>query len=145
MAQARPVVGVGAVLIEDGRVLLIRRGKQPLRGRWSLPGGTVEAGETLEQALEREMREETSLDVRVGPLITAFDRIERRDGQLVYHHVIVDFLCERVSGEARAGSDACALAWAAPEELPRYELTPKALEVVSEGLRLAGAAGSAKP
>ena len=145
MAQARPVVGVGAVLIEDGRVLLIRRGKQPLRGRWSLPGGTVEAGETLEQALEREMREETSLDVRVGPLITAFDRIERRDGQLVYHHVIVDFLCERVSGEARAGSDAHAVTWAAPEELPRYELTQKALEVVSEGFRLAGAASSAKP
>lgn len=144
MAEPRPVVGVGAVLIEDGRVLLIRRGKEPLRGRWSLPGGTVEAGETLEQALEREMREETLLDVRVGPLITAFDLLERRDGQLVYHHVILDFLCERVSGEARAGSDALALAWAAPEELPRYELTQKALEVVSEGFRLAGAAGSAK-
>lgn len=145
MAEPRPVVGVGAVLIEGGRVLLIRRAKEPLRGRWSLPGGTVEAGETLEHALEREMREETSLAVRVGPLITAFDRIERRDGQLVYHHVIVDFLCERVSGEARAGSDASALAWAAPQELPGYELTQKALEVVSEGFRLAGTAGSAKP
>ena len=144
MAEPRPVVGVGAVLIEDGRVLLIRRGKQPLRGRWSLPGGTVETGETLEQALVREMREETSLEVRVGPLLTAFDRIERRDGRVLYHHVIVDFLCERVSGQACAASDALALAWADPEELLRYELTEKALEVVREGFRLAGAAGLAK-
>ena len=140
MAEPRPVVGVGAVLIEDGRVLLIRRGKEPLRGRWSLPGGTVETGETLEQALVREMREETSLEVRVGPLLTTFDRIERRDGKVLYHHVIVDFLCERVSGEAQAASDAEAVAWAAPQELSRYDLTAKALEVVREGFRMAVAA-----
>jgi mutator protein MutT len=125
------------VLIEAGRVLLIKRGKQPLRGRWSLPGGAVEAGETLEQALQREMREETLLEVRVGPLVAAFDRIEREGERLLYHHVILDFLCERVSGEAQAASDAEAVAWAAPRELSRYDLTAKALEVVREGFRMA--------
>lgn len=130
-------MGVGAVLVERGRVLLIRRGKPPLLGRWSLPGGTVEAGETLEQALRREMREETALEVSVGPLLTVFDRIEREAGALVYHYVIVDYLCRRASGEARAGSDALEVAWAAPEELPRYELHAKALEVIEAGLRLA--------
>lgn len=118
-------------------MLLIKRGKQPLRGRWSLPGGTVEAGETLQQALAREMREETLLEVRVGPLLAAFDRIESEHGRLLYHHVILDYLCERVSGEARAGSDAEALAWATPGELLGYELTAKALEVVREGFRMA--------
>ena len=134
------MVGVGAVLIEDGRVLLIKRAKPPLLGHWSLPGGTVEAGESLEQALQREMREETQLDVRVGPLVAAFDRIEREDGRLLYHYVILDFLCERVAGEARAGSDAAAVAWAASHELAGYDLAPKALEVVTEGLRMARAA-----
>jgi mutator protein MutT len=131
------VVGVGAVLIEDGRVLLIRRGKEPGRGLWSLPGGAVEAGETLEQALQREMREETLLDVRVGPLLLAFDRIEHAGDRLLYHYVILDFLCERVAGEARAASDAEALAWATPEELPRYRLAQKVLDVVGEGFRRA--------
>jgi mutator protein MutT len=131
------VVGVGAVLIEGGRVLLIRRGKEPLKGHWSLPGGTVEGGETLEQALVREMCEETALEVRVGPLITVFDRIERRDGRLVYHYVIVDYLCERVAGSARAGSDAEAVSWAAPGELAGYGVHEKAQEVIQAGFRLA--------
>lgn len=130
-------MGVGAVLIEDGRVLLIRRGKEPLKGHWSLPGGSVEAGETLQQALEREMREETGLAVQVGPLITAFDRIERRGAALVYHYVILDFLCRREAGEARAGSDAEAVAWAGPDELPAFDLHEKALEVIGAGFRLA--------
>jgi mutator protein MutT len=133
-------VGVGAVLIEAGRVLLIKRGKAPLLGHWSLPGGAVEAGETLEQALLREMREETLLEVRVGPLLSAFDRIEREGERLLYHYVILDFLCERVSGEAQAASDAAAVAWVAPEELQRYELTAKALEVVRDGFRMTPAA-----
>lgn len=131
---------MGAVLIDDGRVLLIKRGKQPLLGQWSLPGGTVEAGETLEQALVREMREETSLEVKVGPLVAAFDRIERDGERLLWHYVILDFLCERVSGEAQAGSDAAAVAWASTDELDRYGLTAKAVEVVRDGFRMALAA-----
>jgi ADP-ribose pyrophosphatase YjhB (NUDIX family) len=133
----RPSVGVGAVLIHDGKVLLIRRGKEPLRGRWVVPGGTVEVGETLEVALVREVLEETGLLVRPLELVTAFDRIERNGDSVLYHYVIVDYLCEYVSGELRAGSDAEAAAFATPDELAGYDLPEKALEVVRDGFRRA--------
>jgi 8-oxo-dGTP diphosphatase len=121
-------------------VLLIRRGKEPLRGRWVVPGGTVELGESLEQALVREMEEETGLRVEPGEVLTVFDRITQEGGTVQYHYVIVDYLCAYVSGEARAGSDAEALAWATPEELPVYDLPQKALEVVRDAFaRLASA------
>jgi mutator protein MutT len=136
-------VGVGGVVVVDGRVLLIRRAKPPLLGRWSIPGGTVELGETLEQALAREMEEETGLEVEPIELLTVFDRIERDGGEVVFHYVIADYLCRRLSGEARAGSDALEVAWAGPEELKHYDLTPKALEVVSEALRLSVTEGLA--
>lgn len=131
----RPAVGVGAVLIHEGRVLLIRRGKEPLRGRWVVPGGTVEVGETLEQALVREVQEETGLVVKPMEVVTVFDRIERRGAAVLYHYVIVDYLCEYVSGTPRAASDAEAVALVAPDELPAYSLPEKALEVVLEGFR----------
>lgn len=134
----RPCVGVGAVLIHAGRVLLIRRGKEPLRGRWVVPGGTVELGETLEQALVREVEEETGLLVRPREVVAVFDRIQREAGRVDYHYVIVDYLCEYVAGEARAGSDAEAVALVAPAELPAYDLPAKALEVVEDGFRRAG-------
>lgn len=134
----RPSVGVGAVLIHEGRVLLIRRGKEPLRGRWVVPGGTVELGETLEEALVREVEEETGLRVRPRELVTVFDRIHREDGQVLYHYVIVDYLCEFVSGSPRAASDAEEVALVAPGDLPAYELPPKAWEVVLDGFRRAG-------
>jgi ADP-ribose pyrophosphatase YjhB (NUDIX family) len=135
---AAPVVGVGGVLVHEGRVLLIRRGKQPLYGRWVVPGGTVELGEPLEEALVREMLEETGLEVEPLELITVFDRIERDGGQVLYHYVIVDYLCRWLSGEARAASDALEVAWAAPDELDRYDLPAKALEVVQEAFRRSG-------
>lgn len=125
-----PSVGVGGVVVHAGRVLLIRRGKPPLHGRWVVPGGTVELGEPLEQALVREMREETGLEVEPLELLTVFDRIERDGARVVYHYVIVDYLCGLRAGEARAGSDALEVAWAGPDELERYDLPPKALEVV---------------
>lgn len=125
-------MGVGGVLIHEGRVLLIRRGKEPLRGRWVVPGGTVELGETLEQALVREIEEETGLLVETGELLTVFDRIIREAGTVRYHYVIVDYLCTYVSGEARAASDAEAVAWATPEELSGYDLPQKAMEVVQD-------------
>ncbi len=134
----RPVVGVGGVLIHQGKVLLIRRGKQPLRGRWVVPGGTVEVGETLEEALVREMREETGLTIEPAGLVTIFDRIQRESGRVLYHYVIVDYLCRYVAGEAQAGSDAEELVWAGPEELEAYDLPAKALEVVREGFARAG-------
>ena len=125
-------MGVGGVLIHEGRVLLIRRGKEPLRGRWVVPGGTLELGETLEQALVREMEEETGLRVEPGEVLTVFDRIMHEAGTVRYHYVIVDYLCSYVSGEARAASDAEAVAWATPEDLSAYDLPQKALEVVQD-------------
>jgi mutator protein MutT len=142
----QPKVGVGAVLIHEGRVLLIRRGKEPLRGRWVVPGGTVELGETLEQALVREIEEETGLIVRPREVVTVFDRIVREDGGVSYHYVIIDYLCDYVAGDARAGSDAEAVALVAPEDLQAYDLPEKAREVVEDGFRrVAEAAGKDLP
>ena len=135
MSPSAPVVGVGGVLIRDGKVLLIRRGKPPLYGRWVVPGGTVELGESLEQALVREMREETGLEVVPLEVLTVFDRIERDGDRVVYHYVIVDYLCRWLGGEARAASDALEAAWAALDDLPRYDLPQKALEVVQDAFR----------
>jgi mutator protein MutT len=132
------VVGVGGVVVKEGRVLLARRGKEPLYGRWVVPGGTVELGETLEQALVREMREETGLHVEPVEVLTVFDRIQRDGERVVYHYVIVDYLCRWLDGEARAASDALDVAWAGPADLPAYDLPPKALEVVTDALRRGG-------
>jgi len=135
VSPSAPVVGVGGVVIRDGKVLLIRRGKPPLYGRWVVPGGTVGLGEPLEQALVREMREETGLEVEPLEVLTVFDRIERDGDRVVYHYVIVDYLCRWLAGEARAASDALDAAWAAPADLARYDLPPKALEVVQEAFQ----------
>ena len=134
----RPSVGVGAVVIHDGRVLLIRRGKEPLRGRWVIPGGTVEAGETLHEALVREVREETGLAVRPTEVVLVFDRILRDDGELRYHYVIIDYLCEYLSGTPRAATDAEDVALVRPEDLREYDLPPQALAVVIDGFRRRG-------
>jgi ADP-ribose pyrophosphatase YjhB (NUDIX family) len=123
------------VVVHEGRVLLIRRGKEPLYGRWVVPGGTVELGEPLAEALVREMREETGLEVEPLELLTVFDRIERDGARVLYHYVIVDYLCRWCAGEARAASDALEVAWAVPEELERYFLPAKALEVVEDAFR----------
>jgi len=135
VSPTAPVVGVGGVVVHQGRVLLIRRGKQPLYGRWVVPGGTVELGESLERALVREMREETSLEVEPVELITVFDRIEQEGERVLYHYVIVDYLCRLRSGEACAGSDALAVAWVGRDELDAYDLPPKAREVVEDAFR----------
>ena len=128
---------MGGVLIHEGKVLLIRRGKEPLRGRWVVPGGTVELGETLEEALVREMREETGLTIEPVELVTVFDRIQRESGKVVYHYVIADYLCRYLGGEARAGSDARGDCLGRPGRAFR-RLRParqKALEVVQEAFR----------
>ena len=138
MSPSAPVVGVGGVVIRDGKALLIRRGKPPLYGRWVVPGGTVELGEPLERALVREMQEETGLAVEPVELLTVFDRIDRNGAEVVYHYVIVDYLCRWLSGEAKAASDALEVAWAAPAELGGFDLPPKALEVVQDAFRRAG-------
>ncbi len=133
---------MGAVLIHDGRVLLIRRGKEPLRGRWVVPGGTVELGESLEAAVVREVQEETGITVRPLEVVTVFDRIEWEGREVRYHYVIVDYLCAYVSGAVRAASDAADAAFAAQKDLPRYDLPPKALEVVLDAFRRAAVESS---
>jgi 8-oxo-dGTP diphosphatase len=134
----RPIVGVGAVVVDDGKVVLIRRKYEPLKGHWSLPGGMVEIGETLEAALTREMLEETGLVVDVGPVIEVFDRITRDEEQRVrYHFVLIDYLCWPSAGSLRAGSDVDAAIWADPAELAGYSLTDKATSVIQRGLTLA--------
>jgi 8-oxo-dGTP diphosphatase len=134
----RPIVGVGAVIVVDGRVVLIRRRFEPLKGEWSLPGGGVEIGETLEAAVVREIQEETGLDVEVGPVIEVFDRITRDpDRRVRYHYVLVDYLCFPVGGELRAGSDVDAAVLVAPGEIAPYQLTSKATAVIERALQLA--------
>jgi mutator protein MutT len=130
-----PVVGVGGVVVREGRALLVRRGKEPLYGRWTVPGGTVELGETLEEAVVREMEEETGLRVEPVELLTVFDRIEREGERVAYHYVIVDYLCRWLAGEARAGSDALEVAWVSEQELGARDVPTKAQEVVREALR----------
>ena len=126
-----PVVAVGGVVLRDGRVLLVRRGQEPAKGQWSLPGGRVDLGETLVNALRREMREETGLDVRVGNLIEALERIFPNGAAgTSYHYVILDYLCETSAGQPRAGSDVTELAWAGENELSAYNLTEAVTRVI---------------
>ncbi|HLA79506.1 MAG TPA: NUDIX hydrolase [Vicinamibacteria bacterium] len=137
-AVTHPSVGVGAVLVHQGGILLVRRGKEPLRGRWTIPGGTVELGETLEDALIREIQEETGLTVRPREPLLVFDRVERDAGRVRYHYVIIDYLCDFVAGTLHAGSDALEVALVNPEDLPAYQLPEQSLEVAREGFRRAG-------
>lgn len=136
----RPIVGVGGVLISDGRALLIKRGHPPLQGEWSIPGGTIELGETLIEGVERELLEETAIQVRVVDLIEVFERVFRDDnGRTQYHFVILDYLCEPVSGEARAGSDVTDVAWVQEADLDRYSVTPTATRVIRRAFEMAAA------
>jgi 8-oxo-dGTP diphosphatase len=139
-----PIVGVGGVVISDGRALLIRRGSPPLVGQWSIPGGMLEVGETLLEGVRRELREETGVEVRVLDLIEVFERIELDvGGKPRYHYVILDYLCEAVGGEPCAGSDVTAVAWATPAELERYSLTPTATRVIQRAFEMARQRGPA--
>ena len=134
-AATHPTVGVGGLVVHQGRVLLIRRGTPPLQGRWVVPGGRVELGETLEAAVVREVLEETGITVRPLEPMIVFDRIEHSEGAVAYHYVIVDYRCAYVSGELRAGTDAQEAAWVAEEDLPRYALPDLALELVQRAFR----------
>ena len=126
-----PVVGVGGVVIRDGRALLIKRGSAPLKDQWSIPGGTLELGESIQEGVRRELLEETGIEVQVGELIEVFDRIFRdADGKIQYHFVIVDYLCEAISGEARAASDVTDVAWVNEADLWNYKLTEAATRVI---------------
>ena len=140
----RPIVGVGGVIIENGRALLIRRGREPLLGEWSIPGGTLELGETLEEGVARELLEETGLEVRVLELIEVFDRIylestagggPNKKGPR-FHYVIVDYLCERVAGEPVAASDVTDAAFVREEDLGNYNLTETAMRILRKAFAM---------
>ncbi len=132
----RPIVGVGGVVISNGRVLLIRRGNPPLEGEWSIPGGTLEVGETLPEAVKRELAEEAGIEVRVGELIEALERIFLDpDSRTKYHFVILDYLCDMKGGTAKAGSDATEVAWATEVELDKYGLSAAATRVIQKAFQ----------
>jgi ADP-ribose pyrophosphatase YjhB (NUDIX family) len=124
-----PLVGVGAVVVDEGRVLLVRRGSEPMKGRWTLPGGLVELGEPLEAAVIREVREETGLAVEPLELIELLDRIHREGGRVRFHYVVADYLCRVTGGELRAASDADAVRWVEHAEWNRPGSTLGALQI----------------
>ena len=139
----RPFVGVGAVIVDGAaRVLLVKRRFEPLAGQWSLPGGAVDVGETLQACVMREMREETGLDVEVGPVIEVFDRIMHdAGGRVQYHYVLVDYVCRPVGGTLTAASDVADVAWVETGALGEFKLTDKAMTVIAQGIALAAEAG----
>lgn len=136
---ARPIVGIGVVVLRPGGVLLVRRGTPPNVGAWSLPGGAQELGETAEQAARRELLEETGLTV--GPLLLAanVDSIHRDpDGRIRYHYTIIDFAAAWTGGEPRPGGDITEVAWAAPDGYDRYSLWSEARRVIVLSKKLLG-------
>jgi 8-oxo-dGTP diphosphatase len=127
----RPFLGVGALIFEASKILLVERGKQPLKGYWSLPGGILETGEKLEDALRREVLEETGLEVEPISVFEIFERIMPDDtGRAEYHYVLIDYLCRPVGGRLQAASDASSAAWVAQHNLAEYRLTEGTLAVI---------------
>lgn len=128
----RPWVGIGCIVFRGERVLLVRRGKPPRLGRWSLPGGAQHLGEAAEEAARRELREEAGVEVGPMVLATVVDAISRDEaGRALYHYTIIDYAAEWLAGEAQAGDDVSEVAWAAPAELARFDLTPQTHHAIS--------------
>lgn len=138
-----PRVGVGAVVLKDGQVLLVKRGAPPSRGKWSLPGGLVELGESTEAAAIREVEEECGLQVRLLGIAGVIDRITRDDqGRVRYHYVLVDYVAVPESGVAQAGSDAAEVRWIPLGELDRYDTTPGLAAMVQKAVSLSEEGGT---
>jgi 8-oxo-dGTP diphosphatase len=134
-----PLVGVGAIIIENSRVVLVKRAHPPLQAEWSIPGGVLEVGELVREAAIREAREETGLTVEPGELLGVYDRVLRdRDKRVQYHYVLIDFLCRRVAGNLAAASDAAEVRWFTREELPALRLAEDTLDVIRKGFAKLG-------
>jgi len=130
----QPLVGVGAIIIQGNRVVLVKRGHPPLAGEWSIPGGVLEVGETLREAAVREALEETSMTVEPGDLLGVFDRVLRdHDGRTQYHYVLIDFLCRRIAGEPRPAEDAVEARWFTREEVSGLSLAKDTADVILLG------------
>jgi 8-oxo-dGTP diphosphatase len=120
----RPIVGVGAIILKRDRILMAQRGKQPLMGWWSLPGGALEIGESLKDAIRREVREETGLEIRPLGVFEIFERIiPDATGAPEYHYVLIDYLCRITGGILCAGDDVCQVAWVRRKDLPAMQIT----------------------
>jgi 8-oxo-dGTP diphosphatase len=129
-----PLVGIGAIIIENARVVLVKRAHPPLQAEWSIPGGVLEVGELMREAAIREAREETGLTVEPRELLGVYDRVVRdADQRVQYHYVLIDFLCRRVAGDLAAASDAADVRWFAQEELPGLKLAEDTLDVIRKG------------
>lgn len=143
---AHPLVGVGGIVIDArGNVLLVKRGNEPRKGHWSIPGGLLELGESLAEGVAREIREETGLTVQPQAVVEVVDRIYKEEGRVRYHYVIVDYWCTVVDGEAQPASDASEVRWASPAEwrdANPFQLEPIALEVIEEAWKMARLAGA---
>ena len=133
-----PLVGVGAIIIEGSRVLLVKRAHTPLQAQWSIPGGVLEVGELIREAAVREAREETGLIVEPADLLGVYDRVLRAEGRVQYHYVLIDFLCHRIGGELQAADDAAEVRWFTREELPPLKLAPDTQEVIQKGFEKLG-------
>ena len=131
----QPIIGVGAVIVDRDRVLLVCRATEPLKGEWSVPGGMLELGEKLRDGVRREVLEETGLEVEPGEVLDVFDSIFRDEhGRTQYHYVLIDYLCRLISGEARAGSDVSEVRWVQEDELSAMGLRDSVEQVVLKGL-----------
>lgn len=131
----QPLVGIGAVIIEDSRVVLVKRAHPPIQGQWSIPGGVLEVGELVRHAAVREAREETGLIVEAGELLGVYDRVLYDAGKRVqYHYVLIDFLCRPVGGKLLAASDAAEVRWFTRDELPALNLAEDTQDVIRKGV-----------
>jgi 8-oxo-dGTP diphosphatase len=132
----RPLVGVGALIFHRGRILMAQRGKEPLKGWWSLPGGALETGESLDSAVRREVREETGLEIEPLGVFEIFERIMRDEaGTVEYHYVLIDYLCRVAGGALCAGDDVCRVEWVTPDGLQHLQITEGTLAVIEKAFR----------
>ncbi|HET7185654.1 MAG TPA: NUDIX hydrolase [Terriglobales bacterium] len=131
----RPLVGVGAVIVSQGRVVIVQRSAEPLKGQWSIPGGALEIGETLRQCAAREALEETGLQVEAVDVLDVFDSIYADpDGRTRYHYVLIDFFCRVLGGELKVGSDAAQARWISRDELANFNIAETAQKVIMKAL-----------